>query len=284
MILLTRWKRPRIPSRTALDGLETGSHRQIFTRPVASRKWCLFCSGHSEEISAEARSLKRIIFRMSEISIEVPLSHTASEKQDKFKETISSFKKNKSLSLKKFQIDTYLISSLWRSVFSPLSRAEFGRVKNSVLYLELLGRTCCLSSFESFLVFFYINLRLPWWLSDKEFACQCRRHRRYRFDPWAGKIHWRRKWQPTPVFLPGKFDGQWSLVGYSACSCKELDTTDGSMHASAIKMRRKNCHNASILYVFIIKFNIEITPNLRAIYCKYNSSLEYTCIRLYVCF
>ena len=91
MILLTRWKRPRIPSRTALDGLETGSHRQIFTRPVASRKWCLFCSGHSEEISAEARSLKRIIFRMSEISIKVPLSHTASEKQDKFKETIRKF-------------------------------------------------------------------------------------------------------------------------------------------------------------------------------------------------
>lgn len=82
MILLTRCERPRIPSRTALDGLETGSHRQIFTRPVASRKRCLFCSGHSEEISAEARSLKRIIFGMSEISIKVPLSHTTSEKQE----------------------------------------------------------------------------------------------------------------------------------------------------------------------------------------------------------
>ena len=38
---------------------------------------------------------------------------------------------------------------------------------------------------------------LPWWLSGKESACQCRRHG---FDPWVRKIPWRRKWQPTPVF------------------------------------------------------------------------------------
>ena len=40
------------------------------------------------------------------------------------------------------------------------------------------------------------------------------------------KIPWRRKWQPTPVFLPGKFHGQESLVGYSPWGCKELDTTE----------------------------------------------------------
>ena len=48
---------------------------------------------------------------------------------------------------------------------------------------------------------------LPWWLSGKESACQCRRHRRRGFDPWVGKIPWRKKWQPTPLFLPGKFHG-----------------------------------------------------------------------------
>ena len=42
---------------------------------------------------------------------------------------------------------------------------------------------------------------LPWWLSGKESACQCRRCRRHGFDPWVEKIPWRRKWQPTPVFL-----------------------------------------------------------------------------------
>ena len=36
-----------------------------------------------------------------------------------------------------------------------------------------------------------------------------------RFDSWVGKIPWRRKWQPTPVFLPGKSQGQWSLAEYS---------------------------------------------------------------------
>ena len=51
--------------------------------------------------------------------------------------------------------------------------------------------------------------RLPWWLSGKESACSTR------FRPWVGKIPWRRKWQPTPVFLPGESHGQRSLMGYS---------------------------------------------------------------------
>jgi len=43
--------------------------------------------------------------------------------------------------------------------------------------------------------------------------------RRPRFDPWVGKIPWRREWQHTPVFLPEKFHGQ-SLAGYSPLGCK----------------------------------------------------------------
>ena len=57
----------------------------------------------------------------------------------------------------------------------------------------------------------YLSL-LSRWLGSKESTCQCRRHR---FDPWVGKIPWRRKWQPTPVFLPAKSNGQRSPVGYS---------------------------------------------------------------------
>ena len=56
----------------------------------------------------------------------------------------------------------------------------------------------------------------------KELACQCRRHRSRGFDLWARKIPWRRKWQPTPVFLPGKSHGQKSLVGYSPWDRKGL--------------------------------------------------------------
>ena len=61
--------------------------------------------------------------------------------------------------------------------------------------------------------------------SGKESACQCRRQKRLGFDPWVGNIPSRRKWQPTPVFLPGKSHGQRSLVGYSPWGCKELDMT-----------------------------------------------------------
>ena len=48
------------------------------------------------------------------------------------------------------------------------------------------------------------------------------------FDPWIRKIPWRRAWQPTPVFLPGKSHGQRSLVHYSPRDCKELDTTEAT--------------------------------------------------------
>ena len=46
------------------------------------------------------------------------------------------------------------------------------------------------------------------------------------FDPWVRKIPWRRKGQPTPVFLPGESHGQRSLVGYSPWGPKESDMTE----------------------------------------------------------
>ena len=60
----------------------------------------------------------------------------------------------------------------------------------------------------------------------KNLSAQCRRHKRCRLDPWVRKIPWRRKWQPTPVFLPRKSHGQRSLVGYSPWGHKESDTTE----------------------------------------------------------
>ena len=54
----------------------------------------------------------------------------------------------------------------------------------------------------------------------KESACQCSRCKRCGFSPWAGKIPWRRKWQPIPAFLPGKSHGQRSLPGYSSWGFK----------------------------------------------------------------
>ena len=68
----------------------------------------------------------------------------------------------------------------------------------------------------------------PGGASGKEPAYQCRRHKRHRFSPWVRKMPWRREWQPTPIFLPGKSHGQRSLVGCSPWGHKELDTTEAT--------------------------------------------------------
>ena len=62
---------------------------------------------------------------------------------------------------------------------------------------------------------------LPWWLR----YLQCRRAR---FDPRVRKIPWRREWILTPVFLPGEFHGQRSLVSYSSWGHKESHTTEAT--------------------------------------------------------
>ena len=53
-----------------------------------------------------------------------------------------------------------------------------------------------------------------------------KKKKRCSFDPWVGKIPWKRAWQPTPVFLSGESQEQRSLVGYSPWGHKESDTTE----------------------------------------------------------
>ena len=72
-------------------------------------------------------------------------------------------------------------------------------------------------------------LILPGGSVGEESACNAGdllQHRRPNLNPWVRKIPWRRKWQPTPVFLLGEFHGQRSLAGYSPWGRKELDTTE----------------------------------------------------------
>ena len=63
------------------------------------------------------------------------------------------------------------------------------------------------------------NCMSPLWLSCLRIHLQWRRPR---FDPWVGKIPWKRSWQPTPVFLPGESHGQRSLAGYSPWGHKRV--------------------------------------------------------------
>ena len=81
--------------------------------------------------------------------------------------------------------------------------------------------------------------------------------------PWIGKIPWRRKWQPTPVFLPGKSRGQRILMGYSPGGCKESDTAGRlSLHA----------HSLFIIPIHLSFINMPIRYHL---FCRLNFSSKY---------
>ena len=73
--------------------------------------------------------------------------------------------------------------------------------------------------------------------SGKETSCQCRRNE---FHPWVRKIPWRRKWQPSAVFLPGESHGQRNLAGYSPQGLKESDTTEATEHVCTHKLENPN--------------------------------------------
>ena len=85
---------------------------------------------------------------------------------------------------------------------------------------------CSLLVCRNRIEFFYADLlsyRLLWWLRWQSVCLQCGRPG---FSPWVGKSPWRRKWQSTPVLLPGKSHGQRSLADYSPWGRKESDMTE----------------------------------------------------------
>ena len=84
----------------------------------------------------------------------------------------------------------------------------------------------CVCVYIYIYIYIYVYSGFPDESSGKESACQCKGRKKPGFDPWFGKIPWSRKWQLTPVFLPGKPHGQRSLEGYSPWGCKESDTTE----------------------------------------------------------
>ena len=94
----------------------------------------------------------------------------------------------------------------------------------------------------------------------KESTCQCRRHKRCGFDSWVRKIPWNRKWQLMPVFLPGKFRRQRSLVGYSPWDRKESNMTDKQQPGAHTMLWHYKFSNFMAKYWF--KFYIfPLSPN-----------------------
>ena len=121
-------------------------------------------------------------------------------------------------------------------------------------------------------MFFECLLQLLRWCSGKEYTCKCRRCKRWGFNPWVGKIPWRRKWQPTPVFWPGEFQGQrnlgvhgsmGSLESQSPLSHKESDATEW--------LNKEQCKlgKGSVSFTFLI-----LEPNVL------NDSLGFNSFRL----
>ena len=108
--------------------------------------------------------------------------------------------------------------------YSAIQQKLTQHCKSTILYFN--KRNNILFKMNLYLGPYKWSLGLPRWLSGKESTCQCRRSRRWGFNPWVGKIPWRREWQPTPVFLPGKSNGQRSLAEWSPQSCKESDMTE----------------------------------------------------------
>ena len=105
---------------------------------------------------------------------------------------------------------------------------------------------------QSFIYKAYSSDRLPWWFSGKEYTCQCRR---CSSEPWVRKIPWRRKCQPTPVFLAGKSHGQRRLAGYSPRVYKRVgrDSVTKQQQQTSDKTRYSvSLHRVQLLYGQIV--------------------------------
>ena len=89
---------------------------------------------------------------------------------------------------------------------------------------------------------------LPSWLSGKELTCQ---FRRCKFDPWVRKVPWRRKWQPTPVFLPGKSHGQRSKRCNQATKQQQTSTDSSNITMQTQYLPHLTSHKAAFLIFHI---------------------------------
>ena len=94
------------------------------------------------------------------------------------------------------------------------------------------------------------NHRAPRCDSGKKSTCQYRRCKRCGFDPWVGKMPWRSKGQPTPVFLPGKSHGQRSLACYSPWGGQRVRRDRVTEHTEGQPLNRSELSSLSWLVNF----------------------------------
>ena len=125
----------------------------------------------------------------------------------------------------------------WKKFYFPFFKKDlFFWVSNSIsvpciygcrfFWLTFFSLAVCYNSYLCSFAQSSLKNGFPRWLSGKESICQCNRCRRCGFNYLFGKILWKRRWQLTPVFLPGESHRQRSLAGYSLWGCKELYVTE----------------------------------------------------------
>ena len=126
-----------------------------------------------------------------------------------------------------YRLDTYVCWTMFTTIrLVNTSLASHNYILLLLLWWEILT-SVSFSNFQTWNCYMVLHkLDFPGSASDKESPCQCRRWKTWGLDLWAGKIPWRRAWQPSPVSLPGESHGQRSLEGYSPWSRKESDTTE----------------------------------------------------------
>ena len=83
------------------------------------------------------------------------------------------------------------------------------------------------------------------------------------FDLWVGEIPWRRKWLPTPIFLPAESHGLRSLAGYCPWGCRELDAanTHTLIYLSLYVAHMYVLHRLMYLHVYRFFFLLEKVPD-----------------------
>ena len=123
------------------------------------------------------------------------------------------------------------------------------------------------SSWFCLFITFSLLTQLPWWF---RWSRICLQFRRPGFSPWVEKMPWRRKWYPTPLFLPGESHGQRHLAGYTPWDCKQSDTTEqlslslfiinNYLSCSAVsgdETRKCSCHNREHIVTFCRLFSFK---------------------------
>ena len=109
-----------------------------------------------------------------------------------------------------------------------------GRTQGFYVYIYFLIHLSLFVHLKKFMLIKCLNTRLYKYKNESSLHSPslstqwriCLQCRRPRFNRWVGKIPWRKKWQPTPVLVPGEFHGQRSLAGYGPWDRRESDKTE----------------------------------------------------------